>query len=139
MSGKYLPFGMYQFNLFSKRSSVTIPFIIKIVFMNFRYAQFNFTNVHIDFTNAQINLTYAQSNFTSKSNTVTTSRYSLLERGYRHRTSLAELACLRGSEYSARKIEELKELSSVPRKIANGWTYSPAGFLYDNLFKIDRL
>ena len=34
---------------------------------------------------------------------------------------------MRGSEYSARKIEELKELSSVPRKISNGWTYSPAG------------
>ncbi|KAL5270480.1 hypothetical protein ACHWQZ_G001263 [Mnemiopsis leidyi] len=59
--------------------------------------------------------------------------YSLLERGYRRRTSLAELACLRGSEYSARKIEELKELSSVPRKIANGWTYSPAGIFSNGL------
>ena len=81
MSGKYLPFGMYQFNLLSKRSSVTIPLIIKIFFMNFRYAQFNFTNVHIDFTDAQINLTYAQSNFTSKSNTVT--HFKILAAGAR--------------------------------------------------------
>ncbi|XP_063689088.1 uncharacterized protein LOC134822123 isoform X2 [Bolinopsis microptera] len=57
--------------------------------------------------------------------------HSLLE--LNRRTSIAEWACMRGSEYSARKIEELKELSSVPRKISNGWTYSPAGIFSNGL------